>query len=384
MHSAKSANSPVSFGVEFSNDKKDQNNQRDLDNQQQPIQIHNNDILFLKEINNLNRSKGGNIRTVLSSLRPSFQAMSNNDYFLCHICHLYPKIVTTWKEGTNEYPFARNIGAITRHLLYNHYKLEGVRHLTTKVEAFLSSIEEDIEAGKEKPPFFQPVSIPKSSSTSCLRAAWKSNQTKLTKEMVNTYKFDQDNCVGHVKIIPTEGMEYEHDLANSVYCSCKTRTINYDDSVNNPGPMLILDQDLSLGSTPSFFNQNKKSIIHSHRTLKCPYRIHMEQPRRIHHHSYQLEKPKTRSMTSKENQHDQQNKPSTHHQPAHPAPGSSGRQNHEGRQDPEGSSHRTPHQYQKGVIRTPRNGYRKLAVAAVDLLKPVSKKKAVRLSELTF
>jgi hypothetical protein len=189
---------------------------------------------------------------------------------------------------------------------------------------------------------------------------------------------------GHVKIIPTQGLEYENDLANSVYCSCKTRTINYDDSVNYPGPMLILDQDLSIGSTPSFFNQNKKSIIHSHRTLKCPFKIRMEQPRRIHHFSYKPEKPQTRSMTTKDDLHDHPNNPSTQHQPAHPAPGTSGRQNNEGRQDPEGSSQRQPHQYQKGGCRTPRNGYRKLAVSTVDLLRPVSRRKAVRLSDIKF
>ena len=161
---------------------------------------------------------------------------------------------------------------------------------------------------------------------------------------------------GHVKIIPTQGLEYENDLANSVYCSCKTRTINYDDSVNYPGPMLILDQDLSLASTPSFFNQNKKSIIHSHRTLKCPFKIHMEQPRKIHHFSYKPEKPKTRSMTTKDDLHDHPNNPSTQHQPAHPAPGTSGRQNNEGRQDPEGSTQRQPINIRKAANARPETG----------------------------
>jgi ribosomal protein L12E/L44/L45/RPP1/RPP2 len=216
MHSAQ--NSSLSFQVDFPNDREKHDNQSNLDNKQQPMQIHNNDINFLEEINNLNRARGGKIKTVISSIRPSFQAISNNDYFMCHICHLYPKIITTWEDrtnpypwqkGINEHPFARNIGAIIRHLIDNHYKLEGARHVTVKVEHLLTSIKKDMEESKKHPTYFKPVSIPKSSSTSCLQAAWKSNQTDLTKEMVNTYTFDKDNCVGHVKIIPTQGLEYE-------------------------------------------------------------------------------------------------------------------------------------------------------------------------------
>ena len=177
MFSAKSTNSATSFWVEFHPETKEgQNNQVILD-QQRPLQLNTNDMDFLTEINNLNKTKAGNPRIVLSSARPSFGTTVNNDYFLCHICHLYPKIITSWKKDTNEYPFVRNFGAIIRHLLTNHCnRQQGARQLTARVEAFLSSIKEEIKTNP---------SIQKASSTSCLKAAWKSNQTKLTKEMVS-------------------------------------------------------------------------------------------------------------------------------------------------------------------------------------------------------
>jgi hypothetical protein len=117
---------------------------------------------------------------------------------------------------------------------------------------------------------------------------------------------------------------YVNDWANSVYCSCKTKIIDYDNSKNYQAPMLILDQDLSIGSTPSFFNLYKKSIHHLHRTIKCP---HMEQPDRIHHYSHPPRKPKTRSMTTQDNLHDNQSNPSNQQQQIDQAPGPSGRQN---------------------------------------------------------
>ena len=103
----------------------------------------------------------------------------------------------------------------------------------------------------------------------------------------------------------------------------------------------------------------------------------MEQPRKIHPFSHKPEKPRTRSMTTQDNLHDHPSNPSTQQQPAHQAPGTSGRQNNEGRQDPEASTQRQPHQYQKGGKRTPKNGYRKLAASTVDLL-------TVRLSDIKF
>ena len=70
MHSAQ--NSSLSLQVDFPNDREKHDNQSNLDNKQQPMQIHNNDINFLEEINNLNRARGGKLKTVISSIRPSF------------------------------------------------------------------------------------------------------------------------------------------------------------------------------------------------------------------------------------------------------------------------------------------------------------------------
>jgi hypothetical protein len=61
----------------------------------------------------------------------------------------------------------------------------------------------------------------------------------------------------------------------------------------------------------------------------------MEQPRKIHHYSHQPRKPKTRSMTTQDNLHDNQGNPSTQQQQVDQAPGPSGRQNIGGRQDQE-------------------------------------------------
>jgi hypothetical protein len=206
IHSAR--NLSLSLQVDFPNDREEHDNRSHFNSNQQPRKILNNDIDCLEEINNLNKPRGGKLKTVISSIRPSFQAIANNDYFMCHICHLYPKVITSWedgtnpypwKEGVNEHPFARNIGAIIRHLIDNHYKLEGTRHITLQVEHKLTSIKKDMEEAEKHPTYFKPLSMPKSSSTSCLQAAWKSNQTELTKEIVNTYTFDKDDCVGHSK-----------------------------------------------------------------------------------------------------------------------------------------------------------------------------------------
>jgi hypothetical protein len=179
--------------------------------------------------------------------------------------------------------------------------------------------------------------MPKSASTSCLEAAWKSNQTDLTKDMVNTYTFDKDDCIGHSKIIRTQGLAYVYDWADSVYCSCKTKIINYDDKKNYQAPMLILDQDLSLGSTPSFFNIYKKSIHHLHRTIKCPFKIHMDQTKKIHHYSFPASKPKTRSMTIQDNLQDQ-NDQANQQQKVDQTPGPSGGQNVGGGQEQEAAA----------------------------------------------
>ena len=70
------------------------------------------------------------------------------------------------------------------------------------------------------------TSIPKSPSTSCLNTTWKSNQSEITKNIVNTYYVQEHStqndppikpCKGHARLIATKGIEYELDLANSVF-----------------------------------------------------------------------------------------------------------------------------------------------------------------------
>ena len=321
MHSA--SNISLSVQEDLDEEKKKKDYQDYLASFKLHRRVHNNDTLFM-EIMNILQSKAGEFQTVLSSIRPThtcatLQETAHNDYFICHICNRYPKVIThweggnnpfPWKYGVNEHPFARNVGASIKHLWDNHTKVKGTRHITLKMERLLKSVQKDMEDPKKRPTFFKRLSMPKSASTSCLEAAWKSNQTDLTKDMVNTYTFDREDCIGHSKIIRTQGLAYIHDWADSVYCSCKTKIIDYDEKKDYQAPMLILDPNLSLSSAPSFFNIYKKSIHHLHRTIKCPFKIHMDQTRKIHHCSFPPEGPKTRSMTIKDNlqeQNDQAN-----------------------------------------------------------------------------
>ncbi len=57
---------------------------------------------------------------------------------------------------------------------------------------------------------------------SCIRTAWKSNQTEITREIVNSYFFP-GKCNGHRRLFYTEGLAYKLDLAISMYCSCKAK-----------------------------------------------------------------------------------------------------------------------------------------------------------------
>ena len=326
MHSA--SNISLSVQEDFDEEKKKKDYQDYLASFKLHRRVHNNDTLFM-EIMNILQSKAGEFQTVLSSIRPThtcatLQETAHNDYFICHICNRYPKVIThweggnnpfPWKYGVNEHPFARNVGASIKHLWDNHTKVKGTRHITLKMERLLKSVQKDMEDPKKRPTFFKKLSMPKSASTSCLEAAWKSNQTDLTKDMVNTYTFI-------------------YDWADSVYCSCKTKIINYDDKKEYQAPMLILDQNLSLSSAPSFF---KKSIHHLHRTIKCPFKIHMDQTRKIHHCSFPPEGPKTRSMTIKDNLQDQ-NDQANQQQEVDQTPGPSGEQNVGGGQEQEAAA----------------------------------------------
>ena len=389
MHSAKSNDSPVSSDEAIASTLQQTQPPNHME-QQHPLRyVHNNTILFLDELNKLNLSKGGIKRdkTVISAIRTSFQARANNDYFLCHICQCYPQTDQKWEDSKKGHIFPKNIAAIIKHLLDNHCQLKNeARQISQTAETFLTTFKKDMKAKDKRPTYFTTVSIPKSSSTSCLEAAWKSNQPWLTKHLASTYTFDQTKCIGHTKILQTDGWIYTLDLATSVYCTCNSRTIKNERCVENAGPIRIWEHDLSSGSSTSFFNQNRRSINwnqdsssgsftsfsnrkrrsinHAHTTLVCPYRILGMPPPNIPYLTHPPRKPKTRSMTSDVGL-------SSSSQPVNVPVGALGSQQRAG------PSRNSPHQNQKGGSRHPRPGSsttQRMSDSARSLLQPVTRK----------
>ena len=140
-------------------------------------------------------------------------------------------------------------------------------------------------------------SKPKASSTSCLDATWKSDQTDLTKDLAHTYNFHHHTkvCNGHPKLKATQGVAYKLDLADTVYCSCNAITVNPKIHIDLPPPEvilnpcsnitlgtrdhqdhsiaeIILDPTLTISQNKTFFNLEKKSILHSHKAVLCHYK----------------------------------------------------------------------------------------------------------------
>jgi hypothetical protein len=153
----------------------------------------------------------------------------NQDYFVCHICHSLKRHINyktkEWKEDDNEYPFIRNIGSIWRHLYYSHCNIgpKDKPQIDKDVRKYVLSYYNN--KGFKNPNrklLQQKTSITKSLSTSCLRTAWKSNQTEISKEIVNTYYF-HDKCCGHRRLFFTEGVVHKQDLAISMYCACNAK-----------------------------------------------------------------------------------------------------------------------------------------------------------------
>jgi hypothetical protein len=237
FNSAKSKNSPIPFQT---NSPEGLNIDADHDKKQfqLPLPIRYNDITFIGKINNYNKTSKGLPRYVISSRRPSYACSTDNDYFICHTCHLFPTSGTKKEQGLNnrnEHPFVRNIKAILKHIRINHCeKINNEdRQLNANAESYILSKKREL-ANQEMPLLQTKTSIPKSPSESCLNTAWKSNQTKITKEIVNTYYFQEIvtegtlktiPCKGHPKLIASQGPEYYLDLANSVYCACNAKQI---------------------------------------------------------------------------------------------------------------------------------------------------------------
>ena len=374
---------------------------------------YNNDIGFVNTLNESNIT-WGIPKTVLSAIRPSFHCSANNDFFICHICLENPKEynkilipetnqIITLKEKRSFTPRGtvtpKCIGNILGHLSSHHsvirdkrVSLKAAREIKKMNHAFTSST----------PPFgFSRIS--KYPSDSCMNSSWKSNQTDLTKRMTNQYIFHENYCRGHTKQFFTEGIIYEMDLANTVYCTCRASTIHrkdskkdsYTDSISKDkiakllarkGPTIVDQEIISRGHYTSFFYHNRRSIQHAHRTLQCPYKIvfDLSDLKEIHDRNAPPERANTRSMTKQEKEetktrremeiaiNEDLNQSSENVLPTK-------------RQEPEGASPKTP---RKNNISTTsktkasnKAPWQQFAHSAVDLLQITPKKKAKKLSK---
>ena len=256
------------------------------------ISVRQNEITFLRKINSIHKTLKDKPVYIISSVRPNFACSMNQDYFVCHICHFLKRHINygtkKWKEDDNEYPFIRNIGSIWRHLYYSHCNIgpKIIPQLDKEVRKYVLSYYNN--KGFKKPLrklLDQKTTITKSLSTSCLRTAWKSNQTEISKEIVNTYYF-HDNCRGHRRLFFTEGVAHKQDLAISMYCACNAKMFPKEKQqkyykiqrlqFGNQG------EENEISNDHTFFNRESMSIfgvnsIHQiHPTFMVPYKVYMK------------------------------------------------------------------------------------------------------------
>jgi hypothetical protein len=429
FNSAKSNNSSISF---HTNSPEGLNTDADHDKKQfqSPLPIRYNDITFISKINNYNRTSKGLPRYVISSMRPSYACSTDHDYFICHTCHLFPTSGTRKEQGLkdrNEHPFVRNIKAILQHIRINHCeKINNEdRQLNANAESYILSKRREL-ANQKMPLLQTKTSIPKSPSESCLNTAWKSNQTEITKEIVNTYYFQEIltqgilktiPCKGHPKLIASKGPEYYLDLADSVYCACNAKQIlnieevrdpkhtpnlshdniiqmdkktgkltladtiycSYNKQISDmkrirsPGPNPILSHvnniiQVDENTQPTFFHLEKTSILQSHGIFVCPYTYRLELPEELpRRRTWSVGTTNTRSMTkmAKKSNHPTNTAIDKIFPTITPAQGISGK-----------SSLRQEALERIRMLKTPREGWRDRAATTAAKLMDIKKRKA--------
>ena len=108
------------------------------------------------------------------------------EQYVCHKKPIQVKISDElWEMGDdehgNELPFVYNLRAIIEHLTKFHCETheDETRDMIRKVANYIDMVNKDIEKFSS-PMFCWQETIPKASSTSCLNATWKSDQTDLT------------------------------------------------------------------------------------------------------------------------------------------------------------------------------------------------------------
>ena len=261
--------------------------------QKQTLPIRPNDITFLKEINELNRSPEGKSTPILSSIRPCYASSKNQDFFICHICHSFPR-TGNWIKDKNEHPFVRNIGSIIRHIRINHCKLpEENRHITRAAEKYILSLKQEIKLSPEQEIMTKPVhplfqmktSIPKALSMSCINTSWKSNQTEITKKVVNTYYFSPNKCGGHRRLFSTKGLVYNYDMDISIYCTCNKKPLRRKGNQKLELTPVSFHHGNSIQyndeTVETFFNCEKASIHQIHKTFLCNHTFPLSLPLKL-------------------------------------------------------------------------------------------------------
>ena len=209
-------------------------------------------------------------------------------------------------ELGNELPFVYNLRGIIDHLTNFHSFTheDKSRDMILAVAHYIDMVNKDIEVGTSimfSSSMFEVKSIPKASSTSCLKIPWISNQTELTTELAHTYNFKKNNhttcCNGHpkLKLNATHDMAYILDLADTVYCSCSAITVKFGtiDFQEMPAAKIILDHTLNILQEDTFFNLEKKSNCQSHATMLCNYKFIQSIPK-FSKRTYKPGKPLTR------------------------------------------------------------------------------------------
>ena len=296
-----------------------------------PILFRGNNTMFMTDVNEMN-VKNKKRTILISVVRPSFHR-PQNEFFICHVCHRKPRqikmVEELWdvaEEKDNnslgdEVPFAYNLRGIIDHLT-NHHCLTHVfddrrksRDMVRAVANYIDMVNKDIEVFSSPMFRFEDL-IPKASSTSCLHVSWKTDQPELTMELAHNYNFrgHTSYCKGHSKSTAPKQtdfkcLQYELDLANTVYCSCSAPTIDLK-NMNQPcGPAAkeIFDLKLNIFQENTFFNQERKSIHQSHKAVLCHFKISQPWPK-FPPRTYQPVKPITRKDTREKLIQDSQEK----------------------------------------------------------------------------
>ena len=281
-----------------------------------PILFRGNDLTFMTDINKMN-VKNKKRTILISAVRPSFHR-PHNEFFICHVCHRRPRqikiIEELWEmaEAKNkddlgdEFPFAYNLKGIIDHLT-NYHCLpheDKSRDMVVAVANYIDMINKDIEEFLSPMFCFEDFKtfkiLPKASSTSCLHVSWKTEQPELTMDLAHHYNFlkHTDYCRGHSKSSAPKCLEFELDLANTVYCSCNAPTIDLSkmDRPSYPVAKEIFDLELNIFQENTFFNKERKSIHQSHKAVLCKFKIPQPWPK-FQKRTYEPSKPITRKDT---------------------------------------------------------------------------------------